>query len=253
VIATAAAALLVNLLVFGLHALLPFRLADDAPERRRAWSLAALPLLLFAIGLTLAGLRFRVDEAGAWGLTDPLEGSLFARIVVVLVGAALLADGVLLIGRTRIEPAAWRVAGVLGLLAALGHAFGAELLRVGLGPFSFGFVGLAAVAFLRVPLALATAEVALGPPRLWTAIAGPALLLATRLWAPALRARLGFDLPTLLAAALLLVLAPFLPRSLRRAAGGAGVLLAVVYLVRAALVSRTLGGSLSVPEGLLVP
>lgn len=252
-IATLAAALAVNLLVFGLHALLPFRLAGAAPERRRAWALVALPLLLSSILLTLAGLRFRIDEAGAWGLTDPRGGSLFARIVVVLVAGALLADVVLLVGRTRVEPAAWRVAGVLGLLAALGHAFGSELLRVGLGPFSFGFVGLVAVALLRVPLALAAAELALGAPRLWTPLAGLALWAATRLWAPALRGRLAGELATLLAAALLLVLARFVPQTLRRATGAAGLLLAVVYLVRAALVSRALGGSLAVPEGLLVP
>jgi hypothetical protein len=249
-----ALALALNLVVLGAHAVLPFRLSGDGdPRRRRLWALAAPAALLGVCLATALRIAARPDDAIAWGLTHPLAGSLPARLIAVALAALVVADLVLAAGWRRLEPAGWRVVGALGALAVLAHALGAELLRIGWGPAPSSLAALVAAAALRAPLALAAGELVVGAPRLWTTLAGPALVAAARLWPAELRAPLAGDRPTLAAAAVLLVAARFVPLALRRVAGAAGLALAVLFLVRAAEVSRILGGVERVPGWLGVP
>ena len=248
-----AAALAFNLLVYGAHAVLPFRLSRAEDERRRAWAYAAPLALVASFIVTAAGIARRPDEAIAWGLTHPLTGSLPARMIFVALVGLLLADLVVVAGWRRIEPAAWRILGALGAVAALLHALGSELLRIGTGPAGGELATLVAMVLLRLPLTLAAGELLAGAPRWWVPIAGPALVVAARLWPAPLRAALGADRLTLVVAALLLLASPFVPGKLRRIAGWAGFALAVLFLARSAEVSRILGaterlvGQLSVP------
>lgn len=247
-----AAVLALNLLVFGAHAVVPFRLARaEAP--RRLWAYAAPAALFAALLATLAAVARRPDEAVAWGLTHPLTGSLPARLIAVAVAALVLGDLVVAAGWRRLEPAGWRALGALGALGVAAHGLGSELLRIGWGPAGPGLPLLFAAAALRLPLALAAGELVAGGPRLWTPLAGPALVAAARLWPAALRGGLAADRLTLAAAALLLLAAPFVPRRLRRAAGFAGLLLAVLFLARAGEVSRVLGTGERVAPELLAP
>jgi hypothetical protein len=245
--------LALNLAVFGAHAVLPFRLATAEPERRRWWAFAAPAVLFGALVATGAEIARRPDDAIAWGLTDPWTGSTPARLIAVVVAALVLGDLVVAVGWRRLEPAGWRLVGALGGLAVLAHALGSELLRIGWGPVPVASAVLVAAAVLRVPLALAAGELVAGAPRLWTPLAGAALVAATRLWPAELRAALAADRVTLGAAAVVLVAARFVPRRQRRAAGVAGLALAVLFLARAAEVSRILGGTERVPGWLGVP
>jgi hypothetical protein len=252
VFALAAAVLVLNLVVWGAHALLPWRLARSEGRGPRLWPALALP----AVGLSFAGtaavLRFDPDPAVAWGLTGFADGAPAARVLAVLALAATLADCVLLVGGPRVEPRGWWLAGALGVAALAGATLGSELLRIGWGPVPRP-VALYAAAALRLPLALAAAELAAGAPRLWTPVSGPGLLAAWLLWPLALRRALGADLLTLLAAAALLVAARFVPARWRRAAGIAGLLLAVLFLTRAGAVSAILGDRDQLPVELLQP
>jgi hypothetical protein len=244
--------LAVNLLVFGAHAILPFRLATGAERVRRRWAVVALPVLLAALVGTAVALLRRPDEAIAWGLVDPIRGSTPARLISLAVAALVLADLLLAVGWRRFEPAAWRVLGALGLLAAAAETFGSELLRNGWAPLP-SLVALFAAAALRLPLTLAGGELLAGTPRLWAPVAGPALFLAARLWTPAMWSGLGNARWTLAAAALLLLGSRFAPQSLRRACGAAGLLLAVIVLARSAEVGRILGSHETVPDVLVSP
>lgn len=233
--------LLVNLLVWGAHALLPFRLAENvAPAARRAWALAALPALGLSVVATALGLRLDAEPAVAWGLHELAAGSRSALVVALAVGAAALADLVGLAGWRRLEPAAWRAWGCVGGLGLVAVTWGSELMRIGWGPVA-GLGAVLGAALLRLPLALAAAETLAGPPRWAAPLAGLALPAAVALWPRGLRAALGADLPTLAAAAVLLVAARWLPPRLRRAAAAAGVLLAVLLLDRAGAISQALG------------
>lgn len=248
-----AAAIAFGLLVYGAHALVPFRLAAAADDRKRLWALTAPLALLASFIATAAVVSRRPDEAIAWGLTDPIAGSLPARLIAVALAGLLLADLVVAFGWRRLEPAAWRVLGAFGIVGALFQTLGSELLRTGTGPAGPSLGVLVAMVALRLPLALAAGELLAGGPRLWVPLAGPALLVATRLWPPALRGALGADRITLLVAAVLLLGARFVPPPLRRAAGWAGFALAVLFLARSAEVSRILGGTEQVPSFLLTP
>jgi len=248
----AALALLLNLGVFGLHAVAPFRLATAPDPRRRWWAMTALPALLAAVVVTAILVTRRPDEAIAWGLAEPLRGSVPSRWISLCVLALIVVDLLLATGWRRFEAGAWRLVGVFGVLGALAHTLGSEMLRNGSAPLP-ATLPLFAAAVLRVPLTLAAGELALGPPRLWTPIAGPALWLATRLWTPDMWVGLGAIRWTLLAAALLLLVSRFVPSSLRRATGAAGLVLAALALAQSAEVGRILGGNDMLPDFLLEP
>lgn len=251
-LALAVAVLAVNLLVWGAHALLPWRLARAGEPGRRLWARLALPALGLALGATGMALRADPDPAVAWGLTGLLGGSPAARVLAVVAAAVALADLVLFFGGARLDPRAWQLLGLFGAAGLAAATFGSELLRIGWGPVPRP-AALWAAAALRLPLALAAAELALGPPRRWAPVAGPALAAAFLLWPAELRRALGIDLLTLAAAAALLLAARFLPAPLRRPAGAAGLALAVLFLARAGAVSAILGGGDRLPVELLRP
>lgn len=241
-----------NLVVFGGHALFPFLLARAGNEQRRLWALAALPLLGLSAIVTAWSIGQRPDEAIAWGLTHPLTGSAPARMIAVAFVAAALSDLLTLVLWPKLEPAAWRVHGAIGAIALLAQSLGAELLRIGWGPSGATWALLASAA-LRVPLALAAAEVAIGAPRRFALAAAPALVLLALLWPQAMRAALVGDLATLAAAVGLLALARFVPLSLRRPAAIAGVVLALLFLTRSAELSSVLGTREQLHEFELAP
>ncbi len=227
--------LTLNLFVWGMHALVPWRLAAAEPRWRRTWALGGTP-----------------DAAVAWGMTDPIDGALPARLVALAVVALALVDVVVMVGKERFGRFEWRLVGLFGLLGLAIATLGSELLRIGWGPIPRPSALWLALA-LRLPLALAAGELASGSARIWTLIAGPALAASVWLWPPTLRAHLGPDLLTLGAAVGLLVGARFLPERLGRAAGLAGVALAALFLTRAAVVGAILGGGENLPVDLLVP
>lgn len=232
--------LLINLAVWGAHALLPFRLARGGEAARGLWARVALPAAGLALTATAAALARHPDPAAAWGLHELLQGSRPALVVGLGLGATLLADLVGVLGWRRLEPAAWRVWGALGALGLASATIGSELVRIGAGPVP-AVTALLGAALLRAPLALAAAETLAGAPRWAAPAAGATLPLAVLLWPEALRAVLGADRLTLAAAAALLVVARFLPERLRRPAAAAGILLAALFLARAGELSQALG------------
>jgi hypothetical protein len=247
VIALELAIAALNLGVYGAHVLQPFRLAEGEERARRRWALLAPALLATSLLATLVAVGMRAEEAAAWGLTLPWTGSAAARAISVVVVALAMADIVLAVSWRRFDPAAWRALSALGALALAAHALGAELLRIGYGPWT-GTAAILLSAALRTPLALAAAEVAAGAPRRWPLAAAPCLLLMALLWPDALRAAIARDIATLAAAALLLAGARFVPERLRRPAAAAGLVLALLFLARAGELSRTLGTHETVHE-----
>ncbi len=241
-----------NLAVFGAHALLPFRLAQAEERTRRLWAALAPVLLIAACMVTIWEIGRRPDDAIAWGLTHPLYGSMAARLIAVALTAALLSDLLVLFAWRGLEAAAWRFHGALGVLALFAQSLGAELLHIGWGPWR-GTAAILVAAGLRALLAVAVAEIATGPPRRWSTIAGPSLVALALLWPAAMRGALARDFATLGTAALLLGGARYAPASLRRAAAIAGLVLALLYLARATEQSRTLGGHQQLHEFELEP
>jgi hypothetical protein len=240
VIALEVAIAALNLAVFGAHVLMPWRLAEAEGEERRRWALVAPLLLATSVCASLLALGLRPEAALAWGLTHPITGSTPARSIALVIAALALADLFTLVSWRHFDSRVWRSLAAIGALALAAQALGAELLRTGDGPVRSA-AGLFAAAALRMPLALAAAEAATGAPRRLALAAAPALLLLALAWPAPLRAGLGRDLVTLYAAALLLALARYAPPALRRATVAAGLVLALLFLERAADVSRTLG------------
>ena len=99
-----------------------------------------------------------------------------------------------------------------------------------------------------MPLALAAGEAASGPVRWLATLAGVALPFSLLGFAAPVRATLGADLLTLGAATLLLLVARFLPLSLRRPAALAGVLLAALFLDRTGDLSTALEPASTIPD-----
>jgi hypothetical protein len=215
-----------------------------APSRaaaRRAWSLAALPLLLAAVtlGAALAARRPHAALGAGWGELA-LTGAAF-RAAAVLLAALALADAVAALGRRRLEPAGWRLVAGFGLAALAAGMLALELLRIGTGP-PIALAPVLLAAGWRALLALAAGE-ALAPGRPWLApLALPALAGYWLALPPPLAALLRAEGLhwTALAAALLLASAPWLPARLRRPALVAGVLLAAFLLARAAALTAAL-------------
>lgn len=244
----AAALLALNLVVWGSHARLPGLAAAGDPRLARAWRTAALPLLGLSIAATLAVVRIQPDAALAWGLTGPESSRL--RLLAVAVGAVAVADLVALIGGERLAAREWRVLGVFGLVGLVAWTLASELLRIGAGPLpSLSAFWLGAAA--RLPLGLAAGELVAGRPRLATLLAGPCLLGAWLAWPAVLRAELRPDLLTLAAAVILLAGCRFVPGSLARWAGAAGLALAVLLLARSGWVSGQMGLGERLPAELL--
>lgn len=231
------------LLAWGAQAVVPWRLAGLAPERRRPWALALLPLLVTGALAAFAHLQAHPDAAVEQGLY-PLAASIPGRTLAVLFAAMVLAGALLGAGWRRLETPGWRIAAGFGLAFLLAAAWTAELIRTGEGPASAPPVFLALVV-LRTLLALGAAEaLAPGRPRLAVA-AGLALPLYALLLPAQLAqglARHGQWLP-LAAAALLLLAARWLPASLRRPALLAAAFLAGLWLAQAAHLSEQLSAA----------
>ena len=236
------------LLAWGAQAVVPWRLAasraDLTPERRqrvRPWAVALLPLLAAGALAAFAYANRHPDAALAQGLY-PLSASRLGLLLAVLLAALALVDLVAAGAGRGFEPAAWRLAAGFGLTFLLAASLAGELLRIGEGPES-DLIPLLVLAGLRLLLALAAAET-LAPGRpLLAPFAGIALPLYVLLL-PARLARALWGGPaafTLLAAAVLLLAARWLPASLRRLALGAATLLAGLLLAQAALLSQRLG------------
>lgn len=232
--------LLVNLAVWGAHALMPFRLAGAGEGARGLWARVALAAAGLSLLATATALARDPDPAAAWRLHEPFGASRLALAIGLGLLGATLADLVGALGWRSFEPAAWRAWGALGSLGLAAATFGSELVRIGAGPVP-GDGALAAATLLRLPLALAAAEALAGPPRWATPLAGAALPLAVLAWPEALRAVLGADRLTLAAAAALLLSARFLRERPGRFAAVAGIVLAALFLARAGDLSQALG------------
>lgn len=244
-----------QMLVLGLHVVVPWRLARvsegvegvaGATHRRRLWALVATPLLLAAALAGLFTVQERVDAALAWGIGWP-PASIPALVLAFAAVAVGVSDLVLFAGFRRLEPAGWRIAAGLGLVLLLAASLAGELLRLGRGPAA-GLAGLLFAALCRVALALAAGEAAAGPVRGLAALAGAALPLTLSGFSAPVRAMLGADLATLAAASLLLLAARFLPLSLRRPTALVGVLLAALFLDRAGDLSAALEPGSTIPD-----
>jgi hypothetical protein len=241
------------LLAWGAQAVAPWRLAAAAAERRRAWALALLPLLVTGALAAFALVQLEPDAALAQGLY-PFGASGLGRGLAVLFSALVLADSLLATGGRRLETAGWRIVSGFGLAFLLAATWTAELLRTGEGPASAPAAFLALV-LLRVLLALGAAE-AFAPGRpLLAAVAGLALPLYGLLLPAPLAHALGShgQWLTLAAASLLLLAARWLPPALRRPALIGGALLAGLYLGQATRLSQGLAQPLppmqSLPPG----
>jgi hypothetical protein len=229
------------LLAWGAQAVLPWRLAGLAPERRRLGALALLPLLLTG-GLAAFLYATRHPDAAVVQGIFPLGASRLGRALAVLFPALAVADLLLLFTWRRLEASGWRIAAGFGLVFLLAATWAAELIRAGEGPASALFA-LILLTLLRALLALGAAE-ALAPGRPVLAAAAAPSLLLYGLLLPALLARdLGAhgQWLTLAAAALLLLGARWLPTPLRRPALAGAALLAGLYLGEAARLSVELG------------
>ena len=229
------------LLAWGAQAVLPWRLAGLDEERRRYGALALLPLFLTG---ALAAFLYVVRHPDAAIVQElyPLGASRSGRALVVLFFALALSDLLLFFVWRRLEATGWRIAAGLGLVFLLTTAWAAELMRIGEGPQGTVVPFLALVA-LRTLAALGLAE-ALAPGRpLLSAVAGPALFLYGIFLPAPLAHALGArgQWLTLGTAALLLLVARWLPAGLRRPTLLGATLLAGLYLGQAARLSQALG------------
>ncbi|MEO8274636.1 MAG: hypothetical protein ABI639_00340 [Thermoanaerobaculia bacterium] len=240
-----ALALAFQLVVLGLHVVVPWRLGAtseppaDAKEdpRKRLWALLAAPLLLAAALAGLFALGQNLDAAIAWGFVWP-PASVPAFVILLASLALLLTDFTLLVGFRKLEPLGFRVASGLAIVLLCAASVGGELLRVGRGPAA-GLASILLAATGRAALALAAGEAAAGAVSGFALLAGIALPLSVLGFPEAIRAALQPDFLTLGAAALLLLLARFVPPSLRRPAVFAALVLAAIFLDR----TRDLSGA----------
>lgn len=152
--------LAMGLLVWGAHALVPWRLRGSqstAVGPRRTWSLAALPLLLGLFLLTLLRV-LRFPDAALAARLDPLQdGGLTARVVLVLVVALFAVDLLLIVAGPKLEPAGWLLAAIFGAATLAAVSTAGELLRAGDGLASTPAM-LALTAASRAAVAVACAE-----------------------------------------------------------------------------------------------
>ena len=233
--------MIVALAAWGAHAGAPWRLAHGGAGPRRLWRLAAP--LLFALGF-IASLRLAAadpDRAVAAGLGALPFGSRLAAWASLAALAAAAADAVVAAAGERLEPWGWRLAALLAFPALAVFAWTSELMRAAAGAAE-ATAPLVAAAACRAAVGLAAADLAVPGRPVWAPAAG----LGAALYALFVPAPLGAallaqgDLLTLGAGAALLLVAPFAPARLRRAAAGVGFLLAAIGLARAGALSADL-------------
>jgi hypothetical protein len=228
--------LFVLLVAWGAQATVPWRLSGPST----LWRLATFPLALAGMVAAYALADRNPDAAVAVPLvplTASHAGAALAVVVPALIAVTLLAA----LAGSRLGAAGERLAAAVGLAACAVAAWAGELLRAGEGPATSELRFLV-LAGCRLVLMLAAGELfAPGRPR-WAAAGGIAVLA----YLPLLPAELsrvlwsqGLQL-TCLAAALLLLLARWLPRPLRPPALAAGLLLAALVLTQAGHVSQAL-------------
>lgn len=231
------------LFAWGAQAAVPWRLAGAEPRDRRLWAFAALPLLFAGI---LAANWYVVShpDAAIAGDLFPLRSSRPGRALLVLLPALALAGLVAAAGWRRMEAAGWRIAAAFGLAFLAAASWASELVRTGEGPASAP-PAFALLVACRLTLALAAGEIA-APGRPLLAVAGGLALPLYWLLLPVELAELlsaKGQLFTPGAAAVLLLASRWVPPRLRRPALAGGVLLAGVFLARAADLSQSLGSS----------
>ncbi|HYL06313.1 MAG TPA: hypothetical protein VE075_09755 [Thermoanaerobaculia bacterium] len=261
--------LFVLLVAWGAQAVVPWRLAGEPAatpaaggdvglggigggpgvgRHRRLWRLAGLPLALAGLVAAYALANRNPDAAVAVPLV-PLRATYPGAALLVLVPALLAVALLGGLAGDRLGPAGERLSAAVALAACAATAWAGELLRAGEGPAGSG-VALALLIGCRLVLMLAAGELlAPGRPR-WAAAGGFALLVYLPLLPAALRGALwgqGLQL-TCLAAALLLLLARWLPGALRPPALAAGLLLAAVVLTQAGHVSQALAPGVDYQE-----
>lgn len=236
-LATAACA--VALLAFGAHALVPWQLAREGDESRRAWVLAALPLLLLAFLLRLADAARDPDATLSTGLSWSVASGPSGRAIAIAITGLLLADALLPFAGRRLPASGWRLLGTLGATGLAAASLWGELLRLGEGPYS-GALPLLGAAACRATVALGAAQaLRRRQPSVAPFAAAALALYVSILPAPLRHAMLRLpDLLTLGAGVALFAAARWVPPSQRRLALAAAALLAAVCFARAAQLSR---------------
>jgi hypothetical protein len=229
----------------GAPATVPWRLAarptDDPARRPHAgivWLLAGLlPLGLVSILALLAQVPDQAVDAGLLPISHTLPGRLLALLFPLVLAAVI----VLALGAERVDPLAWRLAAVLGILLAGAAAWFLERLRAAAGTPASGWPWLVLIACRWIWVITAGEVVAPGRTR-WA----PWAALALAPWVICLPEPVrGSVWPltslTVGAAAVALLAARWVPPSLRRPVLAVGVLLLAALWVEAARISASFG------------
>jgi hypothetical protein len=227
-------------IAWGAQSAAPWRLADRTAGRR-AWSLAALPVLLTG---ALAGIGYfgRHPDAALAVHLLPFAEALPGRLLILLFVPALAAAIGTAWAAGDLEAWSFRITAGFALALLGPAAWMGERLRQGDGPESPALL-LLFLVLCRIAVALACGEL-LAPGRPAFAPAGGlGLALYPLLLPPALRFALVArgQLLTAGAGAALLLASRWLPPSLRRAALLGGGLLAGIFFAQVADLSTLLG------------
>lgn len=255
-----ALAMFVALLALGAHAWVPGRLAGAGAQTSRAvWARAALPLLLSMALLALARIRLFPDPFVGAGLL-PVGPSPVTTAALVSFGTLLLADLFLALFHSRLEAAGWWLLVAVGGLALVAWSACEEAARIGSGPPA-SLEGYLAAVGLRAGVGLAAGALVFSrrgsrlDSRLDRTFGLLAALAAGGLWwslPPIVQGTLaaGGDPLTLVAGALLLAGAPWLPARFQRITAVFGAALVALFLARAGSASEQIGQAGRVPPPL---
>jgi hypothetical protein len=232
--------LLLVLVGWGAQAIVPWRRDAMGARFLRGWRVAAVPLAVAAVVAAYA-LADRNPDATIAAHLVPLRASLAGELLVLLAGAQLLAALLTSLGSERLDRTSWQIAAALGLATCAAAAWAGEELRLGGGPLSSGFF-MALLVACRLALTLAAGELLTPGRSRWAAPCGLGVAAYTFLLPHDLRVELLHQglLLTFGAAAVLLLVARWLPPALRRPALGTGLLLAAIALTQAAHISQDL-------------